>query len=291
MPRDVHLPPHWPAMFSTDPLNLVVPTLTTLPGGALLLPLSRHFTGFTAEQGAYLGLPLLVVLWLYFRRGVDAARFLAPLFGAIVLLSCGPQLWLGGIRTNIPLPWALFTHLPLIASALPGRLMVFAALAAAVTAALFLAQAPRAGRLAVLICLPLLPMPHAGMPVPYSSFFAPGNVARVLGPGAKLLILPFGAAGPSSFWQAESGFSFAQTGGYLGYPPGAVQRDMPLMRLFFGLGSPDLAADLAAYCHRTGTQYIAAGPGADPAILAAIATLGWPRRVSGDVTLFTVPGP
>jgi len=237
------------------------------------------------------------VLVFYARRGGNMAAFLAPLFCGIVLLSLGPQLWLGGIRTNIPLPWALFTHLPLIASALPGRLMVFASLVAAVSLALFMAGLPTgagrkaAPRLAAIVCLSLLPAPHEGTAVPYSRFFRPGNVQHVLGPGAKLMILPFGAVGPSSFWQVESGFGFAQTGGYLGYPPGAIQHDMPIMRMFFGLQSPDLAGSLAAFCHETSTQYIVAGPGTNPAMLAVISTLGWPARQIDDVTLFTVPAP
>jgi hypothetical protein len=189
----------------------------------------------------------------------------------------------------------LLGHLPLLGAALPARLMLYPALASAVMAALFIAQAPAgkarrsALRLTALACLALTPVPHAVSPVPYSTFFAPGRVAAVLGPQPRLLILPFGITGPSSFWQVQSNFAFTQTGGYLGYPPAALQGNMPLMRLYFGLPSPDLAPALARYCTATGTQYVVAGPGAPGFALAALSTLGWAARRVDDVTVFTVP--
>lgn len=297
LPRDIRLPPHWPVLFSADLLNLVVPTPNTALGGMALWRISARFPGFLSEQGAYLGLPLLLLLILFIRRQpAPQARFFAWLLVSIVLLALGPQLWLAGVATGVPLPWALVRHLPLLGAALPGRLMLYAALAGAVMAALYIAQAPpgaarhRALRLAAVACLALLPVPHSVSPVPVSGFFSPGRVQAVLGPQPRLLILPFGITGPSSFWQAQSGFAFAQTGGYLGYPPGALQSNMPLMRLYFGLPSPDLAPALARYCVATGTQYVVAGPGTPDFALATLTRLGWAARHVDDVTIYTVPG-
>ena len=51
-----------PFVFSADLANLVVPTRLTLVGGDLLHPISDRFRGNLAEDGAYLGLPLLAAL-------------------------------------------------------------------------------------------------------------------------------------------------------------------------------------------------------------------------------------
>lgn len=293
LPHELRLPAHWPGLFSADALNLVVPTVTTAIGGAALWPVSRNFPGFIPEQSAYLGLPLLLLVALFIRREPPGrARFFAWLLAGIVILSFGPHLWLGGAHTDVPLPWALLQHLPLLGAALPGRLTLYSDLACAVMAALYIASAaPGALRLAVIAAIALLPALHETSSVPRSAFFSPGRVRTALGPHPRLLILPFGITGPSSYWQAQSGFAFAQTGGYLGYPPARMQGNMPLMRLYFGLPSPGLAAALAQYCARTGTQYVVAGPGAPDFGLKALAKLGWASRHVDNVTIFTVPAP
>ncbi len=206
LPHDMRLPAHWPVIFSTDLLNLVVPTRDTAVGGTALWRVSMRFPGFMVEQGGYLGLPLLLLIIIFIRRQErDRGRFFAGVLACIVLLSLGPQLWLDGVRTNLPLPWALIRHLPLLGAALPARLMLYAALASAVMAALFIAQAPEGAarwtalRLTGLACLALLPMPHAVSSVPYSTFFVPGRVQQALGPQPRLLILPFGITGPIVF--------------------------------------------------------------------------------------------
>ncbi len=291
-PRDIALPPYWPLMFSTDPLNLVIPTLSTWFGGAFAWPVSRNFTGFLSEQSGYLGIPLCVILWMYLRR---RGRFLRIMLLGIVLASCGPQLWFAGRQTHIPLPWALFRHLPFLGAALPSRFMLYASLLAAIIAALWVAEAPEgpkrrlrliAGAFAALW---LVPMPHPVETVPYSAFFKPNRLQAMLGAHARILILPFGVMGASSLWQAENQFGFAQTGGYLGYPPGAAQAD-PIMRFYFGLDSPDFASDLTAFCRKTGTEYVVAGRGITPHVMAEMQALAWPARQVDDVTVFTVPG-
>lgn len=298
-PHDMKLPLHWPVIFATDPLNLVIPTAATLAGGGALLPISMRFSGFLCEQAGYLGVPLLLLLVLFIRRQLrEVARFYAVFLGIIIVLSLGPVLWLGGVETGVKLPWALVRHLPLVGAALPGRLMLYAALLSAVCTALFIAQSPtpaargRALRLALVACLFLLPSPHGAVPVPVSRFFAPGEVERALGSQPRLLIMPPGITGPSAYWQVESHFDFRQTAGYLGYPPARIQADTPLMRLYFGMDSPGLAADLARYCVATGTDYVVASAGTPDFAMLALASLHWPAQKIDDMTVFTVkPSP
>ena len=105
------------------------------------LALSGHFTGFPSEQSGYLGIPLLVILWLYLcRRG----RFLGIVLAGIVLANW-PQFWFAGRQTHIPLPWAFLRHLPLIGDALPSRFMLYASLVAAIVTALWISRRPLAG--------------------------------------------------------------------------------------------------------------------------------------------------
>ncbi len=293
-PRGIHLPAHWPLVYVTDPLNLVIPTIVTGFGGVFALPLSGNFAGLLNEQGAYLGLPLLFILWQYCR---NHSRFFGILLASIILASCGPQLWLGGVATHIPLPWALFRHLPLIGMALPARFMLYANLAASIITSLWIAVAPagqsRRLRLltGVLACAVLIPATHAVQPVPTSTFFAPGREQAVLGPNKRLLILPFGIMGPSSFWQAQSQFSFAQTGGYLGFPPAVIQPDKPIMWFYFGLDYPGFTPDFIHFCQSTHTDFIVAGPGTSPHVMAQMQALDWRAQKIDDVTVFTVPAP
>jgi len=291
LPHDILLPAHWRLIFVTDPLNLLVPTVTTLLGGALALPVSARFPGFPDEQAGYLGVPLFVICWLTIRR---SGWFLGTVLIGIVLCSMGPFLWVAGHRTGVALPWALFRHLPFLGQALPARFMLFAWLAIALIMARWTAAArapdqPRRLIIGLLACLCLIPAPVPVRPLPFDAFFAPGRLQAFLGANARVLILPFGITGPSSFWQVENQFGFAQTGGFLGYPPGAVQSDNPIMRFYFGLDSPVFAADFARYCKHTSTQFVVAGPGTPAPFLADIETLGWPSRAIDDVMVFDVP--
>jgi hypothetical protein len=189
----------------------------------------------------------------------------------------------------------IFVHLPLVASALPARFALFISLVVAIIAALWMASAGSGAArrwrltLGVLGLVFLLPKPHPAIPVPHSAFFQPGRVAAALGPNPRVLVLPFAINGPSSLWQAESGFGFAQTGGYLGFPPAGMQHFAAVGQLFGDFEGPDFLDDFRAFCAGTRTQYVAAGPGTSAALFSALAQLNWPARQIDDVTIYTVP--
>jgi len=131
--------------------------------------------------------------------------------------------------------------------------------------------------------------PHIVTPAPFSVFFRPGVVQAALGPQARVLILPRGDADASSFWQAMAGFSFAQTGGYLGMPPAAMLRYAAVRDLITNHAAPHLGAEIAALAQATGTQYVLAGPGTPPELLLQMQTLSWPVQQIDDTSVFTVP--
>ncbi len=285
---DVAHPARWPFIFSTDLLNFILPTPATSFFGA-----DRHFTGGFDEQTGYLGLPAIVILLLAayeFRRN-PPYRLAFILLGLVLLASLGPVLHIGGHVTNIVLPWALLLHLPLLGNALPARCMLYAALLAAILVAGWVSAAPTRLRVlaALLACASLLPAPHPVATSPASPFFAPGRLEATLGAHPRLLILPFGINGPSSYWQAENHFGFTQVGGYLGFPPVEMQKYPAVPQMFFTKFTSHFPADLAKFAHATGTQYVIAGPGTPPGEWAALRTLDWVPKKIDDITMFTVP--
>jgi hypothetical protein len=142
-----HVPRHssgavaWP----TDLLNLVVPTRRTAVGGAAAASISSRFPGNVAEQGAYLGVPVLLVVLAAARRAVrdPGARLALALLVVSLVLSLGSRLTIDGTST-IWMPWALASHVPLLDDALPARLSLFCSLWAAVIVAGWLSD-PRVG--------------------------------------------------------------------------------------------------------------------------------------------------
>ncbi len=294
----LNLPAAWPYYFTADLLNLVVPGRENF-----FFPvfgrLAANFHGDVAEVDAYLGLPLIAVVVLYARRHGAAGdgRFLIVMFLSLLVLSFGPLLWIGGGYTRLVMPWMVFVHVPVLSFMLPTRFALFVSLVSAVIVALWVADpdatTPRGRRLALglLACLVLLPRPMPWQKIPYSTFFAPGEVRAQLGPNARIMILPFAIQGPSGYWQTESRFDFIQTGGYVGFPPLAMQKYPAVQELFGGNVDDVVLNDLKAFVQGTNTQYIVAGPGTAPALLAKIDQLNWRRRDVDDVVIYTVPEP
>jgi hypothetical protein len=289
----VKLPAQWPYFFAADLLGFAVPSGNTLLGGEVH-GLIGNFYGDLPELDSYIGLPLLLIVYgfarTHWRR--PESRFLVVALLVLLLASLGPELWVAGHPTGVLLPWTAFMLLPLLGGALPVRFALYAALAAAIIAALWVAApgAKRNLRLAgvVLAAVFLLPAPRTAQALPEQKFFAPGRVAQVLGPKARIMILPFSIQGPSSFWQVESRFAFAQTGGFLGFPPAAAQKYPAVQELFSGDVAGLRVADLREFLIRTNTQYVVAAPGTAPALLGTLAQLHWKMQQADDVTIFTV---
>ena len=186
-----------PEKFSADLLNYLIPTNVTWLGSGFFGQFADRFTGNHSEQGAYLGLVLILILILQL-RDIRRRPYLKPLLVSLlvmVVLSLGPSLHFAGVATNLWLPWRLALHLPLIRAALPTRLSMYVALIAALAIALWLSVAnrgwDRARRfiLAALACLCLMPNPAMvhWTPLPLPPFFQPENVVSSLGRDANVI--------------------------------------------------------------------------------------------------------
>jgi hypothetical protein len=254
-----------PEDYPTDPLNLVVPTPLTAIGGDPLSSLSDNYAGNAAEQYAYVGLPLLVIMgWLLLdSRRRRAAALTLSVAAAAVIASLGTELHLGGTGTGIPMPWWPLAHMPLFKFAVPSRVMVYAWLAIAVAVALWLASARGSGyrwALALLAGASLAPnlggsFPGGQIPLWRAELFTPPffehrSYERFVDPGETILVFPTGPSGLSMLWQAEAEMGFKMAGGYIAAstPPG--YRCWPIdLYLQFGIPQPNASKKLLAFLH------------------------------------------
>jgi hypothetical protein len=303
-----------PGIYVTDLLNLAVPTNVQGLAPHWALSVSSGFTGNGSEQNGYLGIPLLAVLGIVALRRWDRplVRVTALTGLAAVVLSMGPSLHVGGFHTHVPLPEALIGHLPVLANLLPGRLMLYAFLLAAMLVAVFvddLRRTPRravAGGLllgaAVVTLFPRLPFPTS--PVSTPAFFT-GTAVRQIPQDEVALVAPFVSSpvpDDPMLWQALSGMRFRMPEGYFQGPdlhgrriygpaPSTTSR---VMEAIWATGSArplsaelrrGIAADLMAWSVRD----ILVGPMPHRAEMTAfmIALTGRPPVESGGVALWT----
>jgi hypothetical protein len=191
-----------PATYSADLVNFVVPTRVTLLGRGHAASIAHQFIGNAAEESAYLGVPLLLLIACFalLQRGRPAARVVLAGFAAAVLFSLGPRLHVAG-HASVWLPGSVLFGLPLMHNAMPVRLTLYASLAAGVMVAMMLARPPgrrpSAWRWAwVAVCLAaLFPARTAALwwrQTPPA--IAHGVLARAIPAGSTVISLPFGDA-------------------------------------------------------------------------------------------------
>jgi hypothetical protein len=236
-----------PTTFSTDLLNLVLPTRYQLIAPAWTTRMSNEFSGFQHEATGYLGPPLLVLLVVVTVRRWDDLRVrVASVTGVLILvLSLGPWLHIGKAPLNIPLPWLALGKLPLLKHALPGRFTVFVWLAVAVVVAIVIARAirldrrPAARRLLAVgtSLILLLPAPLGRAPFATPAFFRTWANHHI-GADETVLVAPYfvngGEAAPM-VWAAEAdyGLRMPEAYAYVPQPNGGTYSGPPQSQLTF----------------------------------------------------------
>jgi hypothetical protein len=242
-----------PEAYTADLLNLVIPTHLEAAGAGWAYSITRHFPGNSTEQGALIGLPLLAIVALYARSAWRAplGRFLLAGLALAVYVSLGPRLSVYGHGTvalptllghnSISLPGLRPHFLPLFDNILPVRFALYASLAGAVIAAVWMASA-RSGLVRWLLpgfaVLLLVPNPGAGVwtttfSVP--AFFTSTAFRPCLNGDEIVLPEPVGSGGQATLWQAENGFHYRLAGGRLQTaPPSAFHRPPGIEQIAVG---------------------------------------------------------
>lgn len=227
------------------------------PGTLQRVSLGLHLgsSGFitpqqVVEDGAYIGLPLLMVIAFlcWHSRRTYRMQLSAALFVASLVLSLGPYLSINGAVTHIPLPFVVLAHIPIMDNILASRISLetSACMAAMIAFGLddlhinkLLVSPNRAIphsksrdrwviAITVLVLAVLVLTEFPRWPYPTTPARGlPAKINRAIPPGDPVAITYPYADGPALasplLWQAEDGFRFRFTGGY-GHHPAANGR-------------------------------------------------------------------
>ncbi|MBU2763978.1 glycosyltransferase family protein [Acidithiobacillus caldus] len=283
-----------PITYSSDLLNYIIPTPVTRIGRSVFSSIASRFTGNYAEEGAYIGLPLLLLTAFSFRDYIaDRKRVglsLLAIFIIIIGFSLGPYLHVNGINTHIKMPWTFFTHVPLIRGALPTRFTDYASLMVAIIIGFWLSaeQSTKIRYVAtiasILFILPNTSIYHwGGQNTP--NIFTKYKALK----GSNVLVLPFGYTGPSMFWQLESGMKFKMVGGYVGFTPLPFRRMQVTSELFSGAPDGGFNDLFKAYCSRFKVNYVVICRDTPVSLKTAIEHEGWRGKHYGQCTAYHVP--
>jgi hypothetical protein len=296
LPKEIH--PLIP--FSTNLANTFIPTPLTLVGGQALTFLSRYFTANNAENGAYLGIPMLLILaYITYRHWQNKRlRALVTVFILIVIASLGPRLHIiGQFGTKIIMPWAIVTNIPLINAAQPDRFSLYFFLIAAILIGIWLSYSSRNRKFNYLKLLAVLVAIVAIMPSPKSYYyqtvsvpkvFQKPYVAKYLANQPNVLILPFD--GSSTYYQYASGMAFTQAGGYVGFIPKQYASNPVISALKSNSPSINFSIQLQTFCNQNNISKIIYINNLMPSnMLASIRSLNWPMIKIGNVFIFSNP--
>ncbi len=295
LPRDL---PGDTNHFVSDLLNFVIPTPITLLGHHQFSALTSRFAGNEAENGTYIGVPLLVIVFLLARTRWRTAsgRLLLLSLCLIGLASLGGKLHIAGI-TTVSLPWRLVRYLPLIKHALPVRFMMYASLILALIVAAWLRTSEtrrwvKGGLLflAVLFLLPNLAYSSFwSTPLSPPEFFTAALYTGYLAPGGNTLVIPYSARGPSMLWQAQTGMYFRMAGGATPGIPNEFKRWAILHTFYCGTLIPDYGTQLQAFLAAHNITTVIVAEGSQGPWQPLFATLEVQPVNVGGVTLYRVP--
>lgn len=224
-----------PPVASTNPyhndlLSLILPTQNQRV--SLGVPPLRPDLLLPNENDGYIGLPVLVMVGVlaWWSRRSPRMQLAVVLMLASALLSFGPHLAIDGHLTDLPLPFWVLDHIPVLNSMLPGRisLEMEACVAAVIAFGLddvrhtqeWCSRRRRSVALALvalsaLVVTQLPPWPWHFGAQPAAAL--PTALTRAIPGGDPVAITyPYvvGASDAPMVWQAEDGFGFRLLGGY-----------------------------------------------------------------------------
>jgi hypothetical protein len=216
--------------------RLVPGDFVVADAGAFLVPASRQLVRLpglladpwsivTEDSGAYIGVPVMLLLllaWQRLRTVSAAVRWAVPVTLITSVLALGPHLHIGGRTTAIPLPWILLDKLPLLEDLDAARLMVLAWVGIAVVVAVAVDHALRHRRRerlqrCVLIAAALATLLPAAIPITAATapaYFTSTDAATIP-TGDAVLIVPLieGTGFNALIWQVEAGLRWRMVNG------------------------------------------------------------------------------
>ena len=295
--------------YVSDTLAFVIPPPVMWLSSSASAAVTRGFTGNATENGAYVGVPLIVLLVTaaVLRWHVPTVRWTALLAALLALLSLGPSLHVGGRVTSIPLPWVVLGSLPLLRNMLPARLMLFVFLGVGIVVGDLVTAAIRAGprqRTVVVAAMlvafvPLLPrLPFIATRSEVPPFFRAGGGVGQQPAGSVVLVTPFSNnhSSEAMLWQAAAGYSFRMPEGEAFVPGPTLGPPRSLLQstldgLDRGGTAPTSTGDRAQALHELSafdvTTVIAGpSPGHDQIVQYLTALLGRPPVHSGGVDVW-----
>jgi hypothetical protein len=247
-------PIHPPSTYEADPLNFLIPTPITLLFGNLFIPISTKFTGNFSEEGAYLGLPLIFVVVSFIKMSMQNKNklyiFLSLLFVTILIFSFGPYLKILSHQL-IPMPWYIFSKMPLIEQSLPTRFTLYIGIIAAVMSAIWLGKININKSftyiISVLVIIFLIPNLnlYRGQQIQYPEFISSGIYQKYIKPCENIIVFPTYALGgfQGPLWQQKTSFYFNLSQVIAGAPPKELLLDQEikpvLFDFFYGENSPN----------------------------------------------------
>jgi len=241
---------------SIDPLNFIIPTQANFFGAHATLEAIAARFGYLSEAGAWIAWPLFAIIVLYARWKwrKPLGKTLIVTIALLAPAALGWRLHVAG-HELVGLPWKIVAHLPIIKSALPGRLTMYIFLILAVMTAVVLAspELSRPGRYGLSVAIAVFMLPNLDYrfwtkSLELPAFFADGSYSHFLGKNDVAVVLPYENRGNSMLWQAEADFYFKMAGGYTG--PGIIdefQKWPAVDALYWGVALNDAATQLGAF--------------------------------------------
>lgn len=224
-------------------LEYIMPAPITYLGGITFMPLTNLFIGNYNEMGAYLGLPLIIILIVYIIRNWSNkhVKFLSIMLLVIFFASIGTPIRVGNVSIGRG-PGILILLMPLLNMAVPVRFSMYISFLSSIIVALFLNKYKKSFlaylsvSVAIFFMIPNIPGRYNNFmdsKISMPKIFSTTEYKKIFYPNENILIIPFGVNGSSMFYQAMDKFYYRTSDGYLGQSPQYILK-FPILNTLYG---------------------------------------------------------